>query len=171
QRRLTADIGGGIRSRGAVTRQRCLSRVQGGTKIAIVKLNEEIAGLDHLIVIDGHRGDLTSDAWCDCRIMDTYIGIVGPDIGRRHVDTPQYSGGACCDDGTCQKPRPAGSPFLHGGRFYLGGLDRSARRRGLARSDAKCSVGREDRHHSLLISWQTEHVADRCARGGSPPAP
>jgi hypothetical protein len=61
-----------------VAGDRRLGCSHGGLIVARVERCEHLSGLDELVVVDRHRGDLTGDARCDRGVMDHHISIGGP---------------------------------------------------------------------------------------------
>jgi hypothetical protein len=61
-----------------VARDRRLGRSHGGLIVARVERCEHLSGLDDVVVVNRHRGDLTGDARCDRGVMDHHISIGGP---------------------------------------------------------------------------------------------
>jgi hypothetical protein len=48
-----------------------------------------LSGLDDVIVINQHRGELTGDTRCDHGIVDRHISIAGPDVRARSENGEQ----------------------------------------------------------------------------------
>ncbi len=91
----------------SVACDRRLGGSQGGLIVARVESCEHLAGLDDVVVVNRHRGDLTGDARCNRGVMDHHIRIVGPHVRAWPENDVQDPCDADRHDETDQNERPA----------------------------------------------------------------
>src|ERR1700686_2004861 len=75
--------------------------------VARVECCERLSGLDDVVVVNRHRGDLAGDAWRDRGIMDHHIGIVGPYVRTWPENDVEDDCGEDRDDQSDHKEGPA----------------------------------------------------------------